>query len=143
MSKPRTARRSALDAAFRAAPGRRGCQASLTSGARLYGRRPPLRPLRVCERITPRRGSRTGKRPPVRPRRLGPELDDRLEPAPEEAHAVERHRLHQALDARVAHDLRHDLVAVLARLVRRPREDHGLAGLELHALRERCDLALL
>jgi hypothetical protein len=68
-----------------------------------------------------------------------------LEPAPDQALAIEGHglRVHHRLQARVLHDLGHDAVAMGARLVDHPREDHHLVALELHALRERGPLARL
>ena len=73
------------------------------------------------------------------------ELDRRLEAAPEHAHAVERQVLGigHAGQPRVGHHLLVDAVAIAAVLVDDPREDHDLAVLQLHRLRERGDLARL
>src|SRR5258708_32247201 len=69
--------------------------------------------------------------------------DQELEPAKDHALAVEQHRLriHHLGESRVLHDLRVDAIAMRARLVHDPGEDHGLAGLELDALRERRPLS--
>src|SRR5436309_9725440 len=72
-------------------------------------------------------------------------LEQNLEAAEDHAFAVERHRLriHHLREPRILHDLRVDAVAVGARLVCDPGEDHGLALLELDAARERRPLARL
>src|SRR5438093_13264222 len=72
-------------------------------------------------------------------------IDHDLEPAPEHALAIERHRLrvHHLRQALVLHDLGHDAVAMRARLVHDVREHHRLAGFELDALRKRRALARL
>src|SRR6185369_13486404 len=72
-------------------------------------------------------------------------LHHRLEPSPEHALAVERELLgvHHVGEALVLHHLGVYAVAVLARLVDDEREPDHLAGLELHALRERGALARL
>src|SRR5712692_8727262 len=72
-------------------------------------------------------------------------VDQDLEPAPEHALAVERHRLrvHHLCQALVLHDLGGDPVAIRARLVNDVGEHHRLAGFQLDALRERRALARL
>src|SRR5260221_1983622 len=69
----------------------------------------------------------------------------RLESAPEHALAVEGEllRVHHVREALVAEDFLHDAVALRARLVDDIGEHHGLARLELDALREGRVLARL
>src|SRR5207245_9038904 len=90
-------------------------------------------------------GARPGARQRDRDDLFGSGLDQDLESAPEHALAVERHRLrvHHLCQALVLHDLRHDAVAMRARLVNDVGEHHRLAGFELDALRERRALARL
>src|SRR5688572_5622176 len=71
------------------------------------------------------------------------EIDHHPEAAPEHAFAIERQRFgvgHRG-QARVGHHLLVDAVALRARLVDDPGEDHRLVGLELDRLRERSELA--
>ena len=49
--------------------------------------------------------------------------------------------VHHSCEARIGDHFGVDLVAVRARLEHDPREQHRLARLQLHAARERCDLA--
>src|ERR1700704_434032 len=71
--------------------------------------------------------------------------DQELESAEDHALAVEGHRLriHHLCEPGILHDFRVDAIAMRARLVDDPGEDHGLAGLELDALRERRPLSHL
>src|SRR6185436_4116886 len=97
-------------------------------------------------RSRPARPWRAARRRPARSRTASfLEVDDDLEPAVEETLAVERHllRVHHRREALVLHHLLVHAVAVLAVLVDDPGKPHGLAGLELHRLRERGPLALL
>src|SRR5262245_17830376 len=70
-------------------------------------------------------------------------VEQKLETAEDHPLAVEGHRLriHHLRKPRVLHHLRIDPIAVRARLVHDPGENHGLAGLELDAARERRPLS--
>src|SRR5262249_13570081 len=70
------------------------------------------------------------------------QLDDRLEPAPEHTHPVERYFLgiHHILEPRIVHDLGVDAVAILPCGIENPAEDDDLVVLELDGLRKRRHL---
>src|SRR5258706_4727922 len=76
---------------------------------------------------------------------FGLQLDDRLEPAPNHPLGVEGQALHvhHVGEARVLHHLRHDAIALLARLVDDPRNKGHLGRLKLPAPWERPQLTQL
>src|SRR5215467_12497876 len=91
---------------------------------------------------TPGNEKRTMRRSTTAPN-SDSELHERLESAPEHAHAVEGHRLgvHIRLHPRVVHHFGVDAVPFLPRVINDPREHDDFVVLELHSLGKRGDFA--